>query len=87
MFFHLSRSTHPGTNLVWEALEKDALEAVAKLGAHNVVEDWVDGRVDVEHEAGEVEQVEVSLLVYHVENLVGADDDPQGEDLRKYSVN
>ncbi len=31
------------------AAQEDALEAVAELGRHHVVQDRVDGRVDVEH--------------------------------------
>ena len=32
-------------------------------GRHGVVEDGVDGGVDVEHQAGEVQQVEVNFAV------------------------
>ena len=60
---------------------EDSPEPVSKPGGHRVVEDGVDGGVDVEHEAAEVEDVEVKLGVDVVEYLVGRDDDPHGEDL------
>ena len=60
---------------------EDSPEPVSEPGGHRVVEDGVDCGVDVEHEAAEVEDVEVKLGVDVVEYLVGRDDDPHGEDL------
>lgn len=56
-----------------------AREAVAELGRHQVVQDGVDGRVEVEHDAAEVEQVVVALDAQRRHRLRGHDDDPQGE--------
>ena len=50
-------------------------------GGHRVVQDRVDGGVDVEHQAAEVEDVEVELEVDMVEYLVGGDDHPHGQHL------
>ena len=51
-------------------------------GGHGVVEDGVDGRVDVEHKATEVEDVEVELRVDVVGYLVRGDHDPHRQHLQ-----
>lgn len=45
-------------------------------GRHCIVEYRVDSGVDVEHQPGEVEEVEVDLTVHILQNLHRGDHDP-----------
>lgn len=60
---------------------EDASEAVSELGRHDVVEDGVYCRVDVEHDSGKVEEGEVGLFVDDVHDVDGRGHDPQGQQL------
>lgn len=61
-------------------------EAGAELGAHQVVEDGVDGGVEVDHDAAEVEDVVVVLDAEPLHRLVRDDDDPEDEDAEGYEA-
>ena len=54
-------------------------KAVAELGRHQVVENRVDGRVEVDHDAAEIKQVVVALNAQRHHRLRRNDDDPQGQ--------
>lgn len=57
----------------------DPREARAELWRHEVVQDGVDGRVEVVHRAAEVEYVEVLLDAQIEDRLVADEDDPECE--------
>lgn len=54
-------------------------ESFAKLGGHEIVEYRVHGRIEVQHDAAEVEQTVVASQADVVQRLLCAEDDPQGE--------
>ena len=58
-------------------------ESRPELGRHDVVEDRVDGRVEVEHHPAEVEGVVVGLHAETLHVLVGRQDDPQREEAER----
>lgn len=60
---------------------KDSLEALSELGRHDVVQDGVDGGVDVEHDPREVEEQVEGFHINDIENIDLQSHDPQGEDL------
>lgn len=61
---------------------EDPLETLSELGGHDVIEDGIDGRVDVEHDAGKVEHDVKRLDGDDVHYLDLQGDDPQREDLK-----
>ena len=60
---------------------EDLAEPLSELGGHQVVEDGVDGGVDVEHDAAKVEEEVEGLNVNHLKEVDGESHDPEGEDL------
>uniref|UniRef100_A0A182M9A1 Uncharacterized protein n=1 Tax=Anopheles culicifacies TaxID=139723 RepID=A0A182M9A1_9DIPT len=54
-------------------------EPVAKLRRHQVVQDRIDGRVHVQHDAAEVQQYVEPLDTDRNDRLARHDNDPQGE--------
>lgn len=67
---------------IWPTIAPESTEpheSIAELGGHEVVEDRVDGGVDVDHDSGEVEQVVVRLDVEREHCFLWCHDDPEGE--------
>lgn len=63
---------------VWLSSEStETRETVSELGGHEIVEDRVDGGVDVGHDTTEVEQVVVDLDVEGEDGLFWRHDDPE----------
>ena len=56
-------------------------EGRPEFGGHDVVEDGIDGGIEVEHDSTKVEHVVVRLGSHHLDVLVRRQDEPQGEDL------
>ena len=52
-------------------------------GGHGVVQDGVDGRVDIEHEAAEVKDVEVDLEVDMIKYFIRRDHHPHSQDFER----
>lgn len=60
---------------------KDFLEPLAKLGRHDVVQDRIDGRVDVKHDSREVQEKVERFNIHYVKYINLQGDNPQGENL------
>lgn len=58
---------------------EELLETLTELGRHQVVENRIDGRVQVQHDPAEVQQVVVGLHAQTLHVFVRCNDDPQGE--------
>ncbi len=56
-------------------------EGRPEFGGHDVVEDGIDGGIEVEHDSTKVEHVVVRLGSHHLDVLVRRQDEPQREDL------
>jgi len=63
------------------AAAKKSSEPLSEPGGHGVVEDRVDGGVDVEHQTREVQEVVEQLHVYMFMDLVRRYDHPYGQNL------
>ena len=71
----------PSTEMKFQApFGSDATESqetVPELGGHEIVQDWIDGGIDVGHDATEVQDVVVGLQSKDV--FLRCHDDPEGE--------
>jgi len=63
------------------AAPERSAEPLTEPGRHGVVEDGVDGGVDVEHQAGEVEQVVIHLGIEVIHDLIWGYYYPHGQHL------
>lgn len=74
------RRSSPQKNRVLAPQPADTLEAVSELGGHQIVQNRVDGRVEVQHDSAEVKDVVVPLHTQAVHLFRGHEYEPEGED-------
>lgn len=62
-------------------------ESRAEFGRHDVVQNRIDGRIEVEHDTTEIQSVIVSFNTHRLHLLVGRQDDPQRENAERQQTN
>lgn len=62
---------------------EELLEALAELGRHQVVQDRIDGGVQVEHDPAKIKQIVIRLHAQTLQIFIRSDDDPQREHAKR----